>query len=316
MTTVFERPFTNEVIRYAREHRWTVFHIHDQDSYENYRKIASGGGFPDLILHRFDILGKPSMIVAELKTDADYSIVKPSQEPWLEAYGQFIPTFVWRPSDWPQIEQVLRDGPILASESRKPEPTPQLMEEEKVLPNYLNNIINGLRDEIREQEFSRGDHAQLRRMDPSDPGPAVFWRLYAGRNLSQIGGADSEKKWATIIQGIALLSEHDRGSQKRFGRAIFEGDDPNRSNPFYNERRLARLLVARGQTFRTLLRRAFRMLVDTGQCIYWPQVAKLALNDGYNEEEAERVRHEIASDYFRSEAIAQRRAPQTTNQEV
>ena len=309
MNTLNERPFTNEVIRFARDNNWEVFHIHDQDSYENYRKIASGGGFPDLIMYRFSE-GKAVMVVAELKTDAPSSVVRPNQDEWLKAYRQFIPTFVWRPGDWEEIERVLTKGPQ-AGEGRLKENAPPSAKES--LPDHLGAIINGLRAEIREQEFPRGDHAQLRRMDPSAPGPAVFWRLYAGRKLSQIGGEDAEKKWATIIQGIALLSEHDRGSQRSFGRSLFEGDDPNRSSPFYSERRLNQLLVARGQTFRTLLRRAFRMLVDTGQCIYWPQVVELVLNDGLNEGEADRIRSKIAFDYYRSSAIAQYRSTQTTN---
>ena len=313
MTILYERRFTNEVIDFARGHNWEVFHIHDQDSYDNYRKLATGGGFPDLIMYRL-VEGKASMIVAELKMDAPSSVVRPNQDEWLRAYKQFIPTFVWRPSDWEEIERVLTEGPQSEEGKRKESVSTA---EGKTLPPYLGPIINGLRSAIREQEFPRGDHAQLRRMDPSDPGPAVFWRLYAGRNLSPIGGDDSEKKWATIIQGIALLSEHDRGSQKRFGRALFEGDDPNRPTPFYSERRLNQLLVARGQTLRTLLRRAFRMLVDTGQCIYWLQVAELVLNDdGYNSDETDRLRHEVASDYYRSLAIAQRRSAQTTNQEL
>ena len=313
MTTIYERPFTNEVIRFARDHNWEVFHIHDQDSYNNYRRIATGGGFPDLIMYRL-AEGKASMIVAELKTDAPSSVVRPNQDEWLRAFEQSIPaTFVWRPSDWEEIQRVLMEGPQAEYGKRKESNPPA---ENNVLPDNLGAIINGLRSEIREQEFPRGDHAQLRRMDPSDPGPAVFWRLHAGRHLSEIGGADSEKKWATIIQGIALLSEQDRGSQKRFGRALFEGDDPDRTNPFYSERRLDQLLAARGQTLRTLLRRAFRMLAGTGQCVYWQQVAELALNDGHNDAEADRLRHEVASDYYRSLSIAQYRSTQTTNQEV
>ena len=275
MANLNERPFTNEVIRFARDHKWEVFHIHDQDSRENYRKVADGGGFPDLVMHRFDEQGKASMIVAELKTDAPSSELRPNQIKWRRAFEQSIPaTFVWRPSDWEEIQRVLTEGPGSEKGNRQASETPA---EEKSLPYYLGTIINNLRSGIREQEFPRGDHAQLRRMDPSDPGPAVFWRLYAGRNLSGIGGEDSEKKWATIIQGIALLSEQDMGSQKRFGRSLFEGDDPSRTKPFYSERRIDQLLAARGQTLRTLLSRAFRMLAGTGQCIYWQQVAELVL---------------------------------------
>lgn len=321
MTTIYERPFTNEVIKFARDHNWTVFHIHDQDSYENYRKIATGGGFPDLIMYRTDGQGRASMVVAELKTDAENSMVRPNQDEWLNAYKQFIPsTFVWRPSDWEEIERVLGDGPTSESDERTPPHPKSTMEShppagtsDKTLPPYWGTIISNLRAEIREQEFPRGQLAELRRMNINATYCPAFYRLSARRNLARIGGDDAEAKWATIIQGIALMTEHDRGPATRIGRALFSGGDRTRTTAFYNERRLNQLLAARGELLRTLLRRTFRMLVATEQAIYWFQVAELVLNDEYNEEEAERVRREIASDYYAAGAIATRES--STNQE-
>ena len=306
MTTTLERPFTNEVIRVARSYNWEVFHIHDQNSYENYRRVASGSGFPDLILYRTNDQGETSMLVAELKTDASYSVVRPNQANWLSAYEQFIPTFVWRPSDWDDIERILRDGPeprrgnssTVASSSTTPT-------EEGALPPHLGAMIDNLRSEIREQEFPRGDLASLRRMDIVSPSP-VFWRISASRNLSGIGGTNADEKWASILQGIALLAEQDYGFATRIGRALFYGGDQARKTSFYSEQRLTQLLAARGPLLRTLMRRTFRMLVGTEHAIYWLQVARLILNDGYNEDEAETVRREIASDYYRAMAAAKR----------
>ena len=296
MITMFERPFTNKVIKFARDYNWEVFHIHDQDSYENYRKIATGGGFPDLVLHRIDDQGHASMVVAELKTDADYSVVRPDQEQWLNAYKQFIPTFVWRPSDWEEVERVLRDGPPLRGSDSDPASPPfPVSPEEKMLPPRLWAIVNSLRYEIREQEFPRGDRASLRRMEIASPA-SVFWRISASRNLANIGGRDSDEKWASILQGIALLVEQDHGQPIGIGLALFRAN--------YSERRFGQLLAARGPLLRTLMRRTFRMLARTEQTIYWPPVAELILNDGYNEVEAERVRRDIAGDYYRAMARA------------
>ena len=305
MSTIRERPFTNEVIREARAQNWEVFHIHDQDSVENYRKLATGAGFPDLILYRTEEQGA-SMIAAELKVDADYSVVRPNQEAWLSAFEQFMPTFVWRPSDWDAIEKVLREGPptkenaAQTTTARATETIPP-----NVLPPNLPAIVGRLRQTIREQEFPSGDLASLRRMEITSPS-LVFRRLAAERRLAGIGGTDSDEKWACLLQGMALLAEQDHGRVVRIGRALFSGGDAGRREPFYSERRFDQLLQARGAMLRTLLRRCFRMLVGTDQSLYWVQVAEFVLNDGFNETAAESVRRDIAQDYYAARAIANR----------
>ena len=61
---------------------------------------------------------------------------------------------------------------------------------------------------------------------------------------------------------------------------------------------------------RVLMGRIFRMLTQTEQALYWPQIAELILNDGFNEKEAERVRSHIASDYYGTEQRAEWRTTQ------
>ena len=310
--TMRERPFTNEVIAFARDNNWEVFHIHDQDSRENYRKLATGSGFPDLVMFRTDPSGKASMIVAELKVDEDYSVVRRDQREWLNAYQQFIPTYEWRPSDWEEIEQVIEFGPSEDDGSLVSNLGNATESRENVLPRYLSTIISNLRNDINEQEFSRGDRASLRRMDIERLNAPAFQKLVARRNLSGIGGENSAVKWATTMQGIALLSDYDVGKAINFGEALFTGGDRERQVPFYSETRLCQLLAARGSMLRALMARAFRMLASAGLSIYWFQVSELILNDEFNEREADRVRDEIAADYYAAQVRSNRRATQST----
>lgn len=64
-------------------------------------------GWPDLVLVRGD-----RIIFAELKTDSGK--LRPAQEDWLDALSRVrrVTVRVWRPQDWPEIEQALggRDG--------------------------------------------------------------------------------------------------------------------------------------------------------------------------------------------------------------
>ena len=60
-------------------------------------------GFPDLVIARTD---PPRLIYAELKSAKGR--IAPEQKEWqarLEANGQEF--YIWRPSDWPEIERIL-----------------------------------------------------------------------------------------------------------------------------------------------------------------------------------------------------------------
>ena len=113
------------------------------------------------------------------------------------------------------------------------------------------------------EDFSRGDLAALRRMDPDAPDAAVFWRLLALHELS--GSPAVESKWALILHGVALMTNtsENRSAHSgtmRVGRALFLGGEESRDSPFFSEQRLNRLLTARGPMMRTLLARMFRMM--------------------------------------------------------
>jgi hypothetical protein len=98
-----ERKLTDSIKRYAKRGGWLCFH--------NLRAKGSDHGFLDLTLLR-----PPRLVLAELKVPPNN---RPSdwQQVWLEYRRTLalfagphlsIETYVWRPSDWSEIERVLR----------------------------------------------------------------------------------------------------------------------------------------------------------------------------------------------------------------
>lgn len=89
-----EAQFQAQVLRYAALMGWRAYHTYDSR--------RSAAGFPDLVLVR-----RPRVIWAELKSDRGR--ITPEQRAWifdLRSSGQDVR--IWRPSDWPEIERVLR----------------------------------------------------------------------------------------------------------------------------------------------------------------------------------------------------------------
>jgi CRISPR type I-E-associated protein CasB/Cse2 len=155
-------------------------------------------------------------------------------------------------------------------------------------------------------EDRRGDLAELRRMDPTDPDAAVFWRLLAPHDL--LGNAAIESKWALILHGIALMTPTNSGNPQTahdgympVGRALFLGGAAQRAQGFYSESRLNRLLTARGPMLRTLLARMFRMLAAGDVSFNWREMALYIRNEDYNEDAAEQGRRRIARNYYQAE---------------
>ena len=182
------------------------------------------------------------------------------------------------------------------------------------------SIAVGFARQMTLPNFSRGDLAGLRRMDPDEPGTtAAYWRLMAEKNL--LGGSPTiESKWALILHGIALMTPRsgDEGSNRTahdgyipVGRALFLGGDASRrERGYYAESRLNRLLTARGTMLRTLLARMFRMLASADQPFNWREMARFILNENYDEERFEMERRRIASEYYQAE----RRSSQPENE--
>jgi len=90
-----EKHFQAQVVELARLSGWLCYHTHDSR-----RSVA---GFPDLVMVR-----APRVVFAELKSQAGR--IRPGQGQWLEALGgsESVEARLWRPSDWPEIEEALR----------------------------------------------------------------------------------------------------------------------------------------------------------------------------------------------------------------
>lgn len=100
---MIEREWQAQVVRYARDLGWSVFHVANSK--------RSEPGWPDLALVR------DRLVMAELKTETGR--ISPDQERWLallEAAG--VETYLWRPSDLKDVLAVLR--------RRRPFPTTEV----------------------------------------------------------------------------------------------------------------------------------------------------------------------------------------------
>ena len=93
-----ERDFQREVVRFARRNGWS-------DVYHTYSSKRCSPGFPDLVFGRE--AKSPHVIVAELKSEN--GVLTSDQERWLAFFRLAgVPTFVWTPKQWREIEETLR----------------------------------------------------------------------------------------------------------------------------------------------------------------------------------------------------------------
>jgi hypothetical protein len=92
---VSEKVFMSQVCQLARFCGWKQYHT--------WNSFRSTEGFPDLVLVR-----PPRLIFAELKSEKGK--LTEAQEEWIEALCKVegVTAFVWHPSDWDDIERILR----------------------------------------------------------------------------------------------------------------------------------------------------------------------------------------------------------------
>ena len=250
------------------------------------------------------------MLVAELKRDADSEFGE-GQEDWLEAFNQMgITTKIWRGDNLDHRREMYEIIETGTAGHVSVTGLPSAWSNSPIPANFGVAIENTI-ESIESPEMTTGENASLRRMDPANPNSAAFWKLMSQRGMPRKAGLE---KWALIMHGIALMA-HGAGiahrPQTRVGRALYLGGETQPGERgFYSEERLATLLVARGPALHSLLARLFRMLANEGSAFNWREMAWFILNEGYNEEEADKSRIEIARAYYRAE----RRSSQSSSE--
>lgn len=149
---------------------------------------------------------------------------------------------------------------------------------------------------IVSEALPRGDVAGLRRLDPSTPSSAAFWKLVVGE-LEPLGALrgegsrreDQERRWAVIVNILAHLGPLNEPG-RAYGRALAECG--------FSEHRFSRLLRARGETLWHQARRSGQFLAAQGQPADATGLAWLVLSEGRSD--AQRARRQLARDYYRA----------------
>lgn len=90
-----EIDFMRNVLAYAKLRGWLSYHTHISK--------RSTEGWPDCVF------AKPGrLVIAELKRESG-GRVSPAQREWIAVLKTVLAdVYVWRPSDWPEIERILR----------------------------------------------------------------------------------------------------------------------------------------------------------------------------------------------------------------
>ncbi|NLI77824.1 MAG: type I-E CRISPR-associated protein Cse2/CasB [Candidatus Riflebacteria bacterium] len=139
-----------------------------------------------------------------------------------------------------------------------------------------------------------GEVAALRRLTPDRPGVPAFYRV-AARFLEPAGSLAGEgpardlqeKRWACILNGLALLGGFHRPGQA-LGEALAEAG--------FSELRLVRLLGAQGPCLWDAVRGVARYLAAKGRPADWSEAAALVL--GEEAAWGDAVRRRIARRYY------------------
>jgi VRR-NUC domain len=101
---VDEQSFQAAVVDVGRLAGWRVAHFRPARTAKGWRTpvTADGAGWPDLVCAR-----PPRLLFVELK--AEVGTLRPQQTEWLDVL-RLLPaceTYVWRPSDWDALVEVL-----------------------------------------------------------------------------------------------------------------------------------------------------------------------------------------------------------------
>lgn len=100
---ISEAAFQRQILDLARLRGWRTAHFQKAKVGRSWQTpvMGDGRGFPDLILIR-----AARILAVELKVGRNQPT--PDQLAWLAAFQSAgVPSFVWRPEQWPKIQRVL-----------------------------------------------------------------------------------------------------------------------------------------------------------------------------------------------------------------
>lgn len=145
------------------------------------------------------------------------------------------------------------------------------------------------RDQYAEGGISKGDLAELRRIDPSEPFTPALWKIL----LEYVPQHDKlstaqERQWAILLMAMATCAGL-HTSETPFGKALAQAG--------WSELRFVRLMEARGDNLVKEIRRLAQYLASKSQQADWSDVAWLLFVQGGDK--ASDIRQHIARDYYK-----------------
>jgi CRISPR system Cascade subunit CasB len=166
--------------------------------------------------------------------------------------------------------------------------------------------IRGIAEVIGSKYYPPGQLAELRRLQPEAPRGAAFWRLLLDHAPESVGNPALECDWAVVLRGMALMVPYHQPSEDDARGAMGEA----LAKAGVSELRFLRLVRAGRDQLPDELRRLARLMASRGEGFDWGDafwLLRTASADG-----AERVRRNIARDYYRKLHALQRAATSGT----
>jgi CRISPR type I-E-associated protein CasB/Cse2 len=156
------------------------------------------------------------------------------------------------------------------------------------------DAVGGIALRLAREDYPTGSLAALRRLDPNKPDGAAFWWLVAEYAPSAFDDDREACVLAAVVHGMAVAYPFHRALSGRrpLGEALAEAA--------VSEARLLRLLRLPAGELSEELRRLARLMASKGDegRFDWSGVAALLYWQG---EVGERVRRDIARDYYRKQ---------------
>lgn len=153
--------------------------------------------------------------------------------------------------------------------------------------------------------FSAGEMAELRRMHPEkdEARPPIFWKILCRYgvigNLSneQIIKSGEERRWAAVLQGMALTAElcRDVGKDENFGKALGSAEENGDSL----SKRFDQLMRATPERFIDLLRHMLKLAISKNCAFSWVSLAALILT--VDEHKRSQIRKGLTQSFYISQ---------------